>query len=507
MAKVSGIAIRPGVSRNKRVYKRDVLAKAAVRLQKRLADEGAWPVNMYTSHERAAADDPTAIGGQVRKVWLTEDGAIAYEGVTPDSEAGDHVAKLATPDADGHKFLRHVSVRAFFLGPVEKDEDGNDVPSDMEIVGLDFTGRPGMDGTSVTAENAAGASRTEMAERTAFICESAEEASYMPETTTTEANKQPYGDVAYADPGYQSDKKKRYPIDTAAHVRAAWAYINKAKNGAAYTGAQLKRIKGRIKAAAKKFGIDIAGAGESADLFGLAVEALVEEASAHIHLDNGSWTDGHSVSVQGSTSDPAQHKALAMKIASAAVAALGALDPDNDGDIDDLDDDDESTTEPQVPEGAGSAPAERKEATVPTDNNQSGSATENAGTITLSKEELSAILAENTKQVIESVKAAFAPATESKAPEAAPETPEQHDERIRKEAYDQAKADLLNEQRKTGTAPERKGLVRDADGKVESVDLGAFSEADKQELFTGALLERFADMNPAFRLALQDAAS
>src|SRR6185312_5147778 len=41
----------------------------------------------------------------------------------------------------------------------------------------------------------------------------------------TKASKTPYGDVAYADPGYQSDKKKRYPIDSADHVRAAWSYI------------------------------------------------------------------------------------------------------------------------------------------------------------------------------------------------------------------------------------------------------------------------------------------
>lgn len=67
----------------------------------------------------------------------------------------------------------------------------------------------------------------------------------------------PYGDVKYADPGYQSDKKKRYPLDTAEHVKAAWSYINQAGNASKYTLAQLKRIKGRIKAAAKKFGIKI----------------------------------------------------------------------------------------------------------------------------------------------------------------------------------------------------------------------------------------------------------
>lgn len=67
----------------------------------------------------------------------------------------------------------------------------------------------------------------------------------------------PYGNVAYADPGYQADKKKRYPIDTHDHVQAAWSYINKAKNAARYTASQLSSIKSKIKAAAAKFGIKI----------------------------------------------------------------------------------------------------------------------------------------------------------------------------------------------------------------------------------------------------------
>lgn len=69
--------------------------------------------------------------------------------------------------------------------------------------------------------------------------------------------KKPYGDVAYADPGYQADGKKRYPIDTEEHCKAAWSYINQAGNAAKYSSEHLAAIKGRIKAAAKKFGIQI----------------------------------------------------------------------------------------------------------------------------------------------------------------------------------------------------------------------------------------------------------
>ena len=66
----------------------------------------------------------------------------------------------------------------------------------------------------------------------------------------------PYGDVAYADPGYRGGRK-RYPIDTAAHVRAAWSYINQADNAAQYTATQLAAIKNKIKAAARRFGVTI----------------------------------------------------------------------------------------------------------------------------------------------------------------------------------------------------------------------------------------------------------
>lgn len=68
---------------------------------------------------------------------------------------------------------------------------------------------------------------------------------------------EPYGDVEYADPGYR-DGQKRYPIDTEEHVRAAWSYINQAQNSGQYDTEQLKAIRSKIIAAAKKFGITIA---------------------------------------------------------------------------------------------------------------------------------------------------------------------------------------------------------------------------------------------------------
>lgn len=65
----------------------------------------------------------------------------------------------------------------------------------------------------------------------------------------------PYGNVAYADPGYQSDGKSRYPIDTEDHVRAAYSYISQSDNASKYSPEQVAKIKARIKAAGKKYGI------------------------------------------------------------------------------------------------------------------------------------------------------------------------------------------------------------------------------------------------------------
>jgi hypothetical protein len=64
----------------------------------------------------------------------------------------------------------------------------------------------------------------------------------------------PYGDVAYADP-----KNGKYPIDTKAHAKAAWSYINMPKNAAQYplNGVTLSSVKARIKAACVKFGVDV----------------------------------------------------------------------------------------------------------------------------------------------------------------------------------------------------------------------------------------------------------
>jgi Family of unknown function (DUF6582) len=61
-----------------------------------------------------------------------------------------------------------------------------------------------------------------------------------------------YGNVKFADP-----VNNKYPIDSEDHVRAAWSYINHKDNAAKYDRDEVRLIKGRIKAAAKKYDIEI----------------------------------------------------------------------------------------------------------------------------------------------------------------------------------------------------------------------------------------------------------
>jgi HK97 family phage prohead protease len=110
--------------------------------------------------------------------------------------------------------------------------------------------------------------------------------------------KKPYGDVPYADPGYQKDGKKRYPIDTKAHAKAAWSYISMPKNQKGYSAEQVGSIKGRIRSALKKFGVDVSDDKKALSDVGPGTE--VSYIDQHRNADGGTtlvavMTDGSRV--------------------------------------------------------------------------------------------------------------------------------------------------------------------------------------------------------------------
>jgi hypothetical protein len=105
--------------------------------------------------------------------------------------------------------------------------------------------------------------------------------------------KKPYGNVTYADPGYQSDGKKRYPLDTETHIRAAWSYINMPKNAKKYSSSQLAAIKARIRAAMKRIGAELKKMAEDEDrkeekVIGEEEVEVVDESKEMEHSEPGS---------------------------------------------------------------------------------------------------------------------------------------------------------------------------------------------------------------------------
>ena len=72
------------------------------------------------------------------------------------------------------------------------------------------------------------------------------------EDVNPESGENKYGDVEFADA-----TNNKYPIDTPEHVRAAWSYINHKDNAAKYDADEVETIKGRIKKAADKHGVEI----------------------------------------------------------------------------------------------------------------------------------------------------------------------------------------------------------------------------------------------------------
>jgi len=343
-ATIRGIFLKPGLSKNRRLYTRGNIAKAVERMQGQIQSGEGMPLNMATSHAAAFQDDATSTVGRITNVRLLADGSAMFEAEIANTAHGRDVANLAAG-----KFIKGVSIRGEWRGNPETvvHTDGQEATTadDLAIHGIDFTNSPGVEGAEIQyaalAESHNKLAIFESVETVEVVSRDEEMVAYEAadvirdavETAVEDAvnsifekdASKPYGNVTYADPGYQKDKKKRYPIETAAHVRAAWSYINESDSASLYTTAQLSRVKSRIKSAAKKFGINIVS--EQEQLANDFQEIL--EAYASISLVN----DYDTINVVGQTNDPHKLRIVANRIAFGAIAAMHAIDPDDDGDI------------------------------------------------------------------------------------------------------------------------------------------------------------------------------
>ncbi|TQF04766.1 hypothetical protein E6W39_24235 [Kitasatospora acidiphila] len=437
-----------------------MLGRAAERANAAIAR--GEPHTMLTHH--GAEDDSTRIVGRVTRLEQHDDGRVTFEAEIADTAHGRDIAALVTGD---RPFLDGVSIRGAWRGPVRRVEhDGQMVETadDLDLYGLDFTKTPGV----LAARIEPGAAPAETAESGRLVYESVTEA-------TAAKVKQPYGAVAYADPGYR-DSVKRLPLDTRAHALASWRSLSESAADT-YTPQQLKRIRSRVRAALTRFGVpmETTRLGDVSEFYGDVPGG--DGGGFCIDAYNGPM----SISLRCCGIDPAELRVIAQAAMNAAVDALQALDPDMDADIDvpgaphaDTDGDLESSRRPDDDqmETAPAAPAAPTTETspsqlagdptptteVPAVSEQPTPAAETANTPAPTVIQLSA---EQFSQLIG--RAAPAPATES-AP-AAPAEPvtETEDQRVQRLVAEQLKTEreqmlesLRAEVRQQG--PARKGL-------------------------------------------------
>jgi hypothetical protein len=474
-----GTMLTPGVSANRRLYTPELIKKAYEKLTERLKDPSN-PVTMLTYH--AAGDDSTQIVGRITSVSMNGEN-LDYTAELAETGHANTIGALVAPKDGGKPFLRGVSIRGWWVGePTTKMFEGISVTTadDMEVDGLDFTRSPGVSGAFATLDDVTATESSSGGERV-LIRESVEARAMITEA----ANPKPYGSVRYADPGYQSDKVKRYPIDTKAHAKAAWSYVNQADNAKKYTAAQLKRIRARIKSALQKFGVNVAN--ESSQM----PEPLTEAAttiSEYYPYDGPDGQAGFSISAYNGPLtvtvsayngvEPADLPDVAMAAMKAACDAIHAMDPDDDGDIDtgasETDSGDQmetapasedvkesevsDTTETTAPEAAQTADETSASGTTPAPEaaEETSATNEESADTPITRAELAAVVAEAVAAALKTpAEGAAATAEESaETTEAVAETTEQDDAELR----ESIRLEVIRQAQETGVIT-RKGLV------------------------------------------------
>jgi hypothetical protein len=320
IAIIKGTFAKPGMSKNRRIYTKQHIEDAVNEAQA-LIDSGNAPTvfSMMTHHgaRNPIEGDVTRTAGQLTKVGLSPEGFGTYEAELADTAAGRDIAALTTPE---RPYLKTVSMAAVWKNPrTIRASDGGpaDTGDGFSLKGIDFTNNPGIDGADISS--------AELAESTdgTFIFESIEEDVFVERVDETAQgdNVTEAAHPNFADPGYNGEKA--LPLDTPADIRTSWVQIHRKAVTESYTPKQVQRMRGKVKGAAQKAGLDIV---EETNLLG----AEIMEAYTSVCVDNGPAD----LRVSAYVDDPSKLQAVTQKVAIAAMAALYSLDPDNDGDID-----------------------------------------------------------------------------------------------------------------------------------------------------------------------------
>lgn len=223
------------------VEKREVTGRAAQEVRDRASEvfdyETSKPHFEQWSGEIAKATDGKSLGNVRAMHGATAAGKLTALTFDDTEKAVDIVAKIVD-DAEWEKVQEGVYTGFSIGGKYAKRwKDAADptltrytaTPHEISLVDLPCI--PTATFQLIKADGAAEAHAFKIAERS---------------DTSAKEGESKYGNVKFADP-----TNKKYPIDTVAHIRAAWNYINKSKNAAKYSAADVKSIKARIVAAWK----------------------------------------------------------------------------------------------------------------------------------------------------------------------------------------------------------------------------------------------------------------
>jgi hypothetical protein len=345
-----GVALRPGVSRNNRLYTRENIAAAAQSATARLED-GSEPMTMRLLHPLPGEDSTVAnIAARVTS-WRQDpaSGDLLYTADVADTPAGRIIINLLPEDPNETAFLHGVSIRGAWGEEARivahPDDPAQQVVTADSLVldGLDFTDNPGVRGAHAVLGNPAPTANAGVvppvpaipggesaAALSLAISESAP-------ASVVRATRTPYGeDVTYADNGYLPDGAKRLPLSTTEQMMDAWRQLATGRAATVYSPAQLKRIRERTAKAVLAKGARVTAEGNLVT----APQALTEDfwgstdgptpAGYCLHVTNGPTT----VSISTGLVDPRDLPEVGLAAMAAAISAIVAIDPDLDADVD-----------------------------------------------------------------------------------------------------------------------------------------------------------------------------
>ena len=344
-----GVFLAPGVSRNKRLYTKDMIAKTVERMKARIADPDGLPIVMRTSH--GAGDRSELIVGRVTDVETDEEGRGRFEARWYDTSPARDIAALVRPKDGSPPALRSVSIHGWLDSPRMVRMDGQLVETGdaLDVDFIDFTAKPGVVSALIDPPDQPSESAAAIPGRSP-IFETWE--TPVPETEP-EAGGEAVQVVDEAAEAYTAQQKRdaldagqamKNPKGDPSYTIKNKADLRRAIRAVGRGGADHDDIRKHVMDRAKALGLsamipdnwkaDGSLKETAATRFGEIRECYDDMGSRGAGFAIDAYNGPVSLTLRAPSLDPSSLRAVAAAAMTAALDALGALDPDFDADID-----------------------------------------------------------------------------------------------------------------------------------------------------------------------------